>query len=138
MEKKKFSFDLDDYDDEFLNEDEESSEELVGESIDFDSEENYNDFNNIIEVEDSNGMEVDEIEDDETRQYTDNSLDVFNLSIFYTWFTRIGIGIAVILMALFITKGDFLSLFKYVLLLIGSFFAGYFAMFLFDKLKENN
>ena len=55
--------------------------------------------------------------------YQDGWVDL--LSFFWTWFRRIGIVIAVILVAYFLTQGLLKDLFLYLLLLILAFFFGY-------------
>lgn len=59
------------------------------------------------------------------------------LSIFWLWFRRIGIVIAVILVAYYITKGLFKDLFMYILLLVVSFFFGFGFMAILTRVMDN-
>ena len=59
------------------------------------------------------------------------------LTIFWIWFRRIGIAIMIILVAYYITKGLFTDLFRYILLLVVSFFFGFGFMALINKIMEN-
>ncbi len=68
---------------------------------------------------------------------TDNEELIDFLAIFWIWFRRIGIIIAVILIAYFITKGLFKDLFMYILLLVGSFFFGFGFMAVLTSLLDN-
>ena len=62
------------------------------------------------------------------------------LSFISTWFSRLGVVVAIILIAYFIITAQFKNLILYIIGLIVSFFFGYFFMFLLlnndDKSKE--
>ncbi len=101
-----------------------------------------NDYSNVSYENFSKAKKV-EIEDDEEDEY-DTKVSVKKSSysepsIIYTvltWFTRIGIVIAVILVAYYITKGMFKDLLFYILLLVLSFGLGFGAMAVIDKAME--
>lgn len=133
----KFKFDLDEYDDDFDDVFNDSNDiDTADDNISEDVE--YSKFNQIMDED--NNLDVEEVEynDDETPKeniiYKSNDTNI--LSNIYKWFSRIGVFIAVVLIALFITNGDISSLVKYILLLVFSFGLGYCAMFLYDKYKE--
>ena len=69
--------------------------------------------------------------------FTENEELMDFLAIFWIWFRRIGIIIAVILIAYFITKGLFKDLFMYILLLVGSFFFGFGFMAVLTRVLDN-
>ena len=66
----------------------------------------------------------------------ENDLFIDFLTFFWTWFRRIGIVIAVILVAYFLTEGLFKDLFLYLLLLIAAFFFGYGFMAVINMVME--
>lgn len=136
----KFKFDLDEYDDDFDDVFNDSNDIGTFSENKIEEDSDYNKFNQIIEDEiDTDIEEVDYDEDDnDKKDIPTKSFDFNILSNFYKWFLRIGIFIAIVLIALFITNGDILGLFKYLLLLIVSFGLGYMVMFLYDKYKESN
>lgn len=61
--------------------------------------------------------------EEEEEEYQDGWVDI--LSFFWTWFRRIGIVIAVILSAYYLTQGLLKDLFLYLLLLVLAFGFGY-------------
>lgn len=136
--KNKFKFDLDDYEEEYDDFFEKENTEVdSGEII----EDNTVDYDNFNEVSEFSNYDYNDNTDDNTNDEI-SSLDKRNLnidlSLIYKCFSSIGVIIAIILISVFITKGEFNNLFTYILLLVGSFMFGYFFMFLFDKYKENN
>ena len=105
----------------------------------------YEDFNKVNEVEDDDD-EYEEIvvENKKTSSSKKSSTSIMEndsfisiLSVFWTWFRRIGIVIAVILIAYYITKGMFKDLFLYILMLVVAFFFGFGFMALINKVMEN-
>ena len=62
-------------------------------------------------------------------------MDVLN--VFWVWFRRLGVVIAVILIAYYIVKGYFQELFSYLFALVVAFFFGFGFMALLTKAKEN-
>ena len=59
------------------------------------------------------------------------------LMVFWMWFRRIGIIVAIILIAYFITKGMMKDLLLYLLLLVVAFGFGFGFMAIINKLMEN-
>ena len=59
------------------------------------------------------------------------------LSVFWTWFRRLGIVIAVILVAYYLSHGFMKELFQYLLLLVGAFMFGFIFMALISKLMND-
>ena len=112
---------------------EEDDDNLYNVTVDDDL--SYEDFNKTQEV-------TEEYEDISTSVKTttheeDNDSVIYYLSVFWTWFRRIGIVIAILLIAYYIAKGMFKDLFMYVLLLVCAFFFGYGFMFIIDKVGES-
>lgn len=138
MKKKKYD-DFESIDDYF---EEEGDSFLMNQTVESDlSDVSYEDFNkaNHVVVEDDDDDD-DEVETTKTvtkktttvkKKETSNKETYENdgvidfLTFFWTWFRRIGIVIAVILIAYFLTEGLFKDLFLYLLLLIAAFFFGY-------------
>ena len=114
------------------------------------SDVSYEDFNKptkvVIEDEDGEG-DVDVVVKKTANKkktarsssyaFTENEELMDFLAIFWIWFRRIGIIIAVILIAYFITKGLFKDLFMYILLLVGSFFFGFGFMAVLTRVLDN-
>ena len=145
----------------YFNNYEDDEEEIIEEnekSDDYDEyTDNYEDFNKIKD-------EVEEVVvEEEKKDTTDNSkvhkqktyrevykeLDEvdddyeaakFNgiLSLISKWFSIIGVIIAIILIAYFITTGQFQNLILYILGLVAAFFFGWFFMYFLVKFTENN
>lgn len=137
---KKFDLDYEDdtFDDFF---DKDDTEVVSEEIIEDNTEDEYDEYEKFKEVSEISYIEEidDNNNDNDTHiNYERPNIDTNYLSLIYKWFSRTGVVIAVILMAIFITNGDFLGFFKYILLLVGSFMGGYLFMFLFDKYKESN
>lgn len=84
-----------------------------------------------VKVEE-NDSDSDSIEDKITEH---ENLMIF-LSVFWTWYCRIGIAIMIILSAYYVVHGMFKDLFIYLLLLVGAYFFGYGFMFLLTKVRE--
>ncbi len=103
----------------------------------YSDENDYDNFSKVQDVDDnsSNDNEISLDEESSKKYYTyDNNVSLFKyLSIFSTVFKWLGIAIAVVLIAYFITQGNIKSLLLYILGLIISFFFGYFFMFLINK-----
>ena len=132
--------DLDDY--------YEDDEVFYNQTIERDlSDVRYEDFNKaeeiIIEDEDDDDDD-DAIKQTTTKKKTsvetrliENEGLMEGLSIFWLWFRRIGIVIAVILVAYYITKGLFKDLLMYILLLVVSFFFGFGFMAILTRVMDN-
>lgn len=103
----------------------------------YSDENDYDNFSKVQDVDDnsSNDNEISLDEESSKKYYTyDDNVSLFKyLSIFSTVFKWLGIAIAVVLIAYFITQGNIKSLLLYILGLIISFFFGYFFMFLINK-----
>ena len=150
MKKKKYD-DFESIDDYF---EEEGDAFLLNQTIESDlSDVSYEDFNkaNHVVVEDDDD---DDYEAETTKTVTkktttvkkketsnketyENDLFIDFLTFFWTWFRRIGIVIAVILVAYFLTEGLFKDLFLYLLLLIAAFFFGYGFMAVINMVVDN-
>ncbi len=143
MKKKQYD-EFDTIDDYYEDEGDNFFSQTIGSDL---SDVRYEDFNKVNDYDD------DYDEDDDTEEITtktthkkrtssSNSL-IQNeglmdfLSFFWTWFRRLGIVIAVILIAYFLTKGMFKDLFLYILLLVASFFFGFGFMAVINKVMEN-
>lgn len=136
MKKNRDKFDLylENYvDDENLY----STESVKDASIDDESE-----YENFFKVDSDT-----EDYDDDTEEYNDSDVEskytydsdsplISFLSVFSKWFRIIGVVIAIILSAYFITQGKFKSLFLYILGLVVAFFFGYFFMYFLNKFTE--
>ncbi len=94
----------------------------------------YEEFNKTqkVEVDDEEEDELDTKVSVKKTTYYEPTL----ISTILTWFIRIGIVIAVILVAYYITKGMFKDLFFYILLLLLSFGLGFGIMAVIDKASE--
>ncbi len=106
-------------------------------SIEIEDSSSYQDFN---KVEDSNDDEDDystKVTVDTKKENTSvpilSPIALSILSTFSKWFRIFGIIIAIILCAYYIAMGYFKDLFYYLLLLVGSFFFGYFFVYLLEK-----
>ena len=112
-----------------------------------DDEDSYAEFIKVqdVQIEEDNSNDDDddndEDEDDEdgSSYYTydsDNGIYKF-LSMFLVIFKWIGVAIAIILIAYFITQGNMKSLLMYIIGLVFAFFFGYFFMFILNKFTED-
>ena len=140
MSKKEY----DEFDgiDDYYEEEENFFSQSVGDDL---SDVRYEDFNKVNQVEDDD-EEVEVVttktttrkkKSSNTNSFIRNETLMDFLSFFWTWFRRLGIVIAVILIAYFITKGMFKDLFQYILLLVVSFFFGFGFMALINRVMEN-
>lgn len=143
MRKKKKDFDLEledyideDYDENFYSVDKKNND------VHTEDEEEYNNF---FKVDDDFSDDSEIYDDDYTNDYEedkdynkkreDSPLYKF-LNIFLVVFKWLGIAIAVVLIAYFITQGKIKSLLLYILGLIVSFFFGYFFMYILNRFNE--
>ena len=121
---------------EYVEDDYNYYDGLDNTSYDYDADD-YEKFNQIDNDYDATyDVEDDDSDNNNNDSYNnshDNSNFISILSIFSTWFTRIGVVIAIILIAFFIVKGQFNNLLLYIIGLIASFFFGYFFMFILVK-----
>lgn len=140
--QKDFDLELEEYIDEDYNENF-YSENKKNDDLYTEDEEEYNNFfkvdddlsdNDDVHVEDYSDNYVEE-NNNFNKKREDNSLYKF-LNIFLVVFKWLGIAIAVVLIAYFITQGKIKSLLLYILGLIISFFFGYFFMYILNKFSE--
>ena len=96
----------------------------MGKTTDY---EDYDKFNSIIEDSDD-----DELEEDYNSYHGDDSI-ISILSLVSTWFIRLGMVFAVIVLLYFFINGKLLSAFLYILGLIIAYFFGYIFMYFLDK-----
>ena len=157
--KKNFEIDLDDFiEDDDTYEIEEVVDDAGEKRLDdeYDKEKEYEEFFKVNEDEEEfteeevkttkyetknekdTFVDVESDDEDEVEYNDENSTFMKILSIFSVWFSRLGIAIAIILIAVFISQGKFKSLLLYILCLVVSFFFGYFFMFLLTHFTENN
>ena len=144
MRKKKKDFDLEledyideDYDENFYSVDKKNNDVYT------EDEEEYNNFFKVDDdLSDTDDDYVEDYSNDyvednynSSKKHEDNSLYKF-LNIFLVVFKWLGIAIAVVLIAYFITQGKIKSLLLYILGLIISFFFGYFFMYILNKFSE--
>ncbi len=89
-------------------------------------------YEEYIEDEDFNELESYEEYDSNTSKTTDNDQLVSIFSLISTWFIRIGIVIAIILLIVFFITGKVMTAFFYVIGLVVAFLFGYGFMYLLD------
>ena len=139
MSKKKSDFELEEYiDDDYYNEQNfYSSSNRKIEKVSKE-EDDYNNFFKVDkeEYDDDYDSYDDYGEVDEAYTYDSSSGLYKFLSIFLMVFKWIGIVIAVILIAYFITQGNIKSLFLYIIGLVIAFFFGYFFMYILNLFTE--
>lgn len=97
---------------------------------------NY-DFDGKYDVEVEDDYDEENYEDNnETEDGNMNWIPI--LSFISTWFIRIGIGIAIILLIYFVFSGNIIKGLLFILGLIAAFFFGYFFMFCLDRLLSSD
>ena len=146
MKKRKdFELDLEEYiDDDYYDDDENfynvnNNEDLT------DEEEEYNNFFKVDaddstdynSYEEASIVEEDEEEVDPAYTYDSTSPLYKFLAMFLVVFKWLGIAIAIVLIAYFITQGRIKSLLLYILGLVIAFFFGYFFMFILNRFTED-
>ena len=99
-----------------------------------DTEDNYEDFVKVQEVDDQ--KEEEEYSPEEAYTYDDENPLYKFLAIFLVVFKWLGIAIAVVLVAFFITQGQLKTLLLYIIGLVAAFFFGYFFMYVLNKFNE--
>ena len=131
--RRKKEFELEEYDDYDFD-----YENLNNTSYDYSDYETFNQIDNNYE-DDSIDEEVvgEETHTKKADSYESNNF-ISILSIVSTWFIRIGIAIAIILIAFFVVKGQISNLLLYIVGLMASFFFGYFFMFILVKYGNND
>lgn len=151
--KDKSDLVLDEYDENFYNVDSkdidntekeyndflkanQSNDEYSYEDIYYEDESDYDNFTKVKTV-DPKELKSDLDDDYEIEEeYKDNSSLMRFLAIFSVWFRRIGVVIAVILIAVFITRGEMKNLLLYILGLVASFIFGYGFMYILNIINE--
>ena len=89
-----------------------------------------NDFDIDEDFDDGNDLALDaNVSKTKGLSYENNP----GLYTFLKWFGRIGIVIALILVVYYISVGNYLGLFLFALLLVGSYYCGYFLISALDK-----
>ena len=112
-----------------------NNDEYSYEDIYYEDEADYDNFTKV-EAVDSKDLDDDSDEDEIEEEYKDNSSLMKYLEIFSVWFRRLGIVIAVILIAVFITRGEMKNLLLYFLGLVASFIFGYGFMYILNIINE--
>lgn len=128
--KKRDDFEI--IDDYYEEEDDKLFRKTIDENY---SDVNYEDFTKVHEHYDDEVEDYDDFQSKQTSHSSFSEPSVF--STIWTWFCRVGIFLAVVLCAYYITEGKFTDLLCYLFLLVGAFFFGYGFMFVFYKYKEN-
>ena len=127
---KKEDFGLEEYDGKHHDLDEDYDEEEQQEEIDYEKFNKTNDFD--VDEDYDNGEEW-------TLERNQEIIDEDSMNkimTFLTWFGRVGIVIALILIAYYISHGNIKGLILYLLLLVASYFGGYFLMYFIDKVRN--
>ena len=109
---------------------------------DDDYEVGFDDGNsNSLEVESDDYINEDEIKNKEDEETLDEDLGgdmIFIFTLISTWFGRVGIIIAILLILYFLFTAKFTTMFLYVVGLIGAFFFGYLFMYLLERFTNSN
>lgn len=90
--------------------------------------------NNSLEVESDDYIN----EDAETLDEDLGGDMIFIFSLISTWFGRVGIIIAILLILYFLFTAKFTTMILYVVGLIGAFFFGYLFMYLLERFTSSN
>ena len=94
----------------------------------------YDDSNNSLEVESDDNI-------DEEYETLDEDLGgdmISTFTLISTWFGRVGIIIAVILILYFLFTAKFTTMILYIVGLVGAFFFGYIFMYLLERFTSDN
>lgn len=109
-----------------------------------DTYENLDDDDYDVEFDDAgnNSLEV-ESDDNVNEEYEalDEDLGgdmISTFTLISTWFGRVGIIIAVVLILYFLFTAKFTTMILYVVGLVGAFFFGYLFMYLLERFTSNN
>ncbi len=109
-----------------------------------DTYENLDDDDYEVEFDDAgnNSLEV-ESDDNVSEEYEalDEDLGgdmISTFTLISTWFGRVGIIIAVVLILYFLFTAKFTTMILYVVGLVGAFFFGYLFMYLLERFTSNN
>lgn len=109
-----------------------------------DTYENLDDDDYEVEFDDAgnNSLEV-ESDDNVSEEYEALVEDlggdmISTFTLISTWFGRVGIIIAVVLILYFLFTAKFTTMILYVVGLVGAFFFGYLFMYLLERFTSNN
>lgn len=109
-----------------------------------DTYENLDDDDYEVEFDDAsnNSLEV-ESDDNVSEEYETLDEDlggdmISTFSLISTWFGRVGIIIAIVLILYFLFTAKFTTMILYVVGLVGAFFFGYLFMYLLERFTSNN
>lgn len=94
----------------------------------------YDDLNNSLEVESDDNI-------DEEYEALDEDLGgdmISTFTLISTWFGRVGIIIAAILILYFLFTAKFTTMILYIVGLVGAFFFGYLFMYLLERFTGDN
>jgi hypothetical protein len=123
---KDIEFKIDDYDGKHHDLEADISDDEVKVDID------YQNFNRPGDFDvDEDYLEEEYSPENLDNHYKDDLSALDSLSTIFKWFGIIGMIIAFILVIYFISRGKILGLILYLLLLVGSYFLGYFLMSLY-------
>ena len=102
-------------------------------------ENDYKKFNEIEEMSEEEEIKENLKEEKKEEHFILNPKNLKKLFLLLEkWFERVGIMIAIILIAYFITQGRLIDLFLYIMLLVGSFFIGFLLMYFYTKFIKRN
>ena len=127
---KKDDFGLEEYDGKQHDLDEDYDEDEQQEELDYEKFNKTNDFDVDEDYDDGEEWTL------EKNQETIDEDSMNKIMTFLTWFGRVGIVIALILIAYYISRGNIKGLILYLLLLVASYFGGYFLMYFIDKVRN--
>ncbi len=109
-----------------------------------DTYENLDDDDYEVEFDDAsnNSLEV-ESDDNVSEEYETLDEDlggdmISTFTLISTWFGRVGIIIAIVLILYFLFTAKFTTMILYVVGLVGAFFFGYLFMYLLERFTSNN
>lgn len=132
------SQDNDDYDEEYYVDDDEDyysndNNDSKIKNIDNSDDYYYEDGDNKVEIEDTDSDDL--YEDYEASDDNDNLTDIFLLIA--TWFGRIGIILAIVLVLYFLFNKKITTLLLYIIGLLVAYIFGYIFMYLLEKFSSN-
>ena len=128
----------DDYDEEYYVDDNEEyyyedDNDLTTKNIDNSDDYYYEDGDNEVEIEDTGSDDL--YDDYETSDDNDNLIDIF--LFIATWFGRIGIILAIVLVLYFLFNKKITTLLFYIIGISVAYFFGYVFMYLLEKFSSN-
>ena len=119
-----------------LDEYERTQHDIDEDEIEDDEEIDYENFNKASDFD----VDEDYLEEEYSldNKNSSSTYDRETIIKYLTWFGRVGIVIALALSAYFISRGRIKDLLLYILLLVTSYFVGYYTMYLIDKRKNQS